>query len=366
MVRSAGNIGYGFIADFAAGGGELLTAAMSLWPKRRFVATDISTRCVSSLCRREPKWLSGRCDFLLSTSRERCRPLKAVEGKVSLVLLNPPFSYRGGKYWIATVGSRSVRCSLALAFVITSLKYLARRGKIVAVLPAGCLTSEKDRGAWRELNAVCETEVLDANGRHTFVGCYPNTVIVRFRLRPRVQPLPDNASNCKPPSPNAISVRVHRGSTQMHTVNGELASRSNVLVHSTELKAGSVELSDRRIDGGRLVLGPSVLLPRVGQPNKSKVALFAEDTPIVLSDCVIALKCNHIRAARKVKEIIVENWTLIEKRYGGTCAKYITVADLSEILRHLGLSVSLDPREAVGNSRLPSGRRARQSKNQCD
>src|SRR5688500_2052184 len=80
------------IADFAAGDGELLRAAGLKWPRAKIIASDIDEVTVRSLKKDFPRWAIGKCDFLNERSRQRCNPISSVKGKITLLLLNPPFS----------------------------------------------------------------------------------------------------------------------------------------------------------------------------------------------------------------------------------------------------------------------------------
>lgn len=335
-----------YIADFAAGDGQLLRAARVRWPKRRFVATDVCRNTVSLLRRREPAWIVGRCDFLKAQSRNRCRALNEVKGKVSLVLLNPPFSCRGGSRFPVLVNGDTVHCSLALAFVLNSVPFLASGGQIAAILPAGCLQSEKDRSAWEVLGKFGRTEIVATNGHRTFSGSFARTVVVCFtmcasddlqkkKLNPSSIPRLADVDN--------IIVRVHRGNVQMHSIGRAPSRQWLPLVHSTELEKSGVNLSRHRVDARySSIYSPAVLLPRVGQPNRSKILLYSDRHRIVLSDCVIALQCRTVSEARKVRSALQRNWSTMEQNYGGTCAKYITINALSQLLCSLGFQVTGD------------------------
>jgi hypothetical protein len=129
----------------------------------------------------------------------------------------------------------------------------------------------------------------------------------------------------------------------MHTVKPTSSAGSKVLIHSTELSEDGLDLSRRQInsqsDG---VCGPAVLLPRVGQPNKRKIVLYRGKSKVILSDCVIALKCRTYEEASKVRSTILDNWVAIERAYGGTCARYITLNSLTEFLEDNDFDVRLD------------------------
>ena len=169
------------VADFAAGYGELLLAVESLWPMATVVGTDIDGKAVRNLREMSDNWRIGVCDFLNPRSRQSSPLLRSLAGHTNLVVLNPPFSCRGGKRVSATVGDAKSKCSVGLAFVVNSIDYLAEGGELIAVLPQGSLTSEKDAQTWNLLNRIGDTEVLKTNGLRTFPRAAVRTAIVRFQ-----------------------------------------------------------------------------------------------------------------------------------------------------------------------------------------
>lgn len=330
------------IADFAAGDGELLRAARQRWTRSTFIATDINPASVSLIRRNEPYWLVGRCDFLSAISRARCRALAGVVGRVSLALLNPPFTCRGGSSWYTQLRGRELRSGLAMAFMITAIPYLSRGGEMIAVLPAGCLRNERDEQAWAFLREIGQVDVLAENGHDTFPGFSPRTVVVRFTNGPcaasAVSPTKSDGRIVMFPS---IPLEVVRGRVSMNTLNGDHPEVTRPLVHSTELEEGGVNLTRRTVDGAyRSVPGPSVLLPRVGRPSRLKIHTYKGRGSIVISDCVIALKCRTTAEAEVVRQTLLENWDEVERHYAGTGARHLTVRTLSRLLTGYGFTVS--------------------------
>src|SRR6266700_2152471 len=108
------------VVDFAAGNGNLLRAARARWPDCQVIATDTDERQVKALKRAEPSWRTGRCDFLNPRARRACRAIRGAIQAVSLVLLNPPFSCRGNRTYVVRNEANIIRCSKAMAFVLTS------------------------------------------------------------------------------------------------------------------------------------------------------------------------------------------------------------------------------------------------------
>jgi len=331
------------IADFAAGDGELLRAAQQKWPQAQLVATDLNCHIVSRLRAAHQRWRIGKADFLNPSSRERCQALSEIKGKVTLAILNPPFSCRGAKSWSITINGATIKCGLAMAFICTTVSYLASGSHILAVLPAGCLRSQKDQAAWEAVDAVCERHIIARNGHRAFKGCFPRTVLVHLRLRPEgtIGHRQGRVSKHLDHNDNAVAVHIVRGTVPMHSLNGESSRGMLPLVHSTDLLNGGVMLSRRKGDRTRRgITGPAVLIPRVGQPSKCKVCLYSGKGQVVLSDCVIGLKCKTLSDAKDLRHALLRRWQLVKEVYGGTCARYITLEGLRGLLSRLGFHAS--------------------------
>lgn len=329
------------VADFAAGPGELLFAAESLWPMASVVATDIDPLAVRKLRALSRGWRTGVCDFLNPRSRRSSSLLRSLMGHTDLVLLNPPFSSRGGKRIPATTGGVTTKCSLGLAFVVNAIDYLADGGELIAVLPEGSMTSERDSTTWNLLRGLGNVEVLKTNGFGTFAGAAVRTTVVRFQkvhnhTRTESSPvLQTSTVSCGPLRP---LVHIVRGTAAVSDVQ---RSQDNVdaipFVHSTHLQDFTISSHTyvRNLLRRRAV-GPMVLLPRVGQPKRSKVARCLDSKVFMLSDCVIALTCDSSKSADLLWKDLQSNWGLLEREYVGSGARYITTRRLSDLLLGLG------------------------------
>jgi type I restriction-modification system DNA methylase subunit len=169
------------VADMAAGEGSLLLEAARRWPTARIVATDIDRRTVSQLARMNRRnWKVGRCDFLGNRSRSASRILRKIEGNLNLLLMNPPFSCRGGSYRLVDTQDGPVRASLAMAFLLLGLRYLSSRGQAVAILPVGCLHNRKDELAWQYIRKRFAVRELARWDNNTFPGCAASSVLVKL------------------------------------------------------------------------------------------------------------------------------------------------------------------------------------------
>jgi hypothetical protein len=242
---------------------------------------------------------------------------------------------------------QDLRCSLAMAFLINAVPMLREGGQMVSVLPLGSLTSEKDRAAWGVLREIAHVDVVSRHDKKTFHGCYPRTALVRVILRARSVANEGEKHIVEPPhrpccEPKRLAGetmfyrRLTRGWVQMHTV----ASRDGKLVplvHSKDLTADYVRTGDRMTRSVRELRGPAVLMPRVGQPDRDNVCILKGNSVIALSDCVIALETKSLHDARQIHSLVRQNWPVLERTYGGTCARYVTLKDLESALGSLGV-----------------------------
>jgi len=353
MVDSAGVMlgAKDLVADFAAGSGELLIAAHERWPLAQIVATDISRDETKLLKRKGGNWEIGTCDFLDPKSRNHSQVLRRVLGKTSLVIINPPFSCRGGTRISASASGTWVKCSIGMAFVVNSVDYLATGGTLVAILPSGCLTSERDVKARELLRKLGVIEIVKHNGHRTFPEATVETVVIRF-LKGKKSEEPSEEINKNPDVDTDCTASIYlvRGNIQMNEIEFGKGNEGVILIHSTDLKEGEVSSGRKVINKrARLVAGPMVLLPRVGRAMKEKIVCYTEDETFALSDCVVAVMCHSKESAEKVWESLTKNWNLIEKSYTGSGAKYITINRIIGVLNRLGYVARFQGRKQKGS-----------------
>jgi hypothetical protein len=338
LLSHAGELPQGLIADFAAGGGELLLQAAKRWQTREILACDISHSAVARLSKQWPDWKVGRCDFYSARSRGTSRLLRFAKGDVALCVANPPFSYRGGKQWQVTSSTGTpIRCGPAMAFLLIAVEYLRPGGQLVSIIPANALRSSKDEAAIDLMHQLGSLRLLDSYPRGTFPNCTSRTVSIAFRRQAtsaRNEKLgTEQGGNVK------VEVELTRGTTPMHCVT-PLRKGSVPVVHTSELQNNSVQSPTYGVPRAqKVVTGPAVLVPRVGKPQSGKIALYTKDEPIVLSDCVFAIRCASGSDSLYVLNLLLSNWDHLSSAYHGTCAPYITINDLIVTLSEVGIRV---------------------------
>lgn len=315
------------IADFAAGHGELLRQAAQRWPNARIFANDLDPGAVRHLRRGRAHWVTSRSDFF--DADERTNVLGSHVGCIDLILLNPPFSCRGAAVRPVIFRDLTLRCSTALAFIVASLPFLSVAGELIAVVPRGSLRSDKDRASWSAIASVFDIDHLQDFGRVTFPGCAVTSSIVRVR-RPtqhRLRGL-DGAREI-----DVSPILVRRGSLPVHSATlGPRRKDALPFIHSTNLRNNRIEESLWAVSERSVVTGPATLLPRVGRPDCRKVAVLASGQSVVLSDCVFALCCDSDESAAALLRKLISRWAILSGAYGGTCAPYLTAAELRNVI----------------------------------
>lgn len=328
------------VADFSVGGGELLKTACEVWPDATYLATDISRSSIRSIERTHPDWLSYELDFLSYAGVVNSEmELSRFYNGISLILLNPPFSSRGFQRLAVQLDGKDLKASCGLAFVITALKFLRIDGQLLAILPSGTLTSEKDRQTWEHLNEHYNIRHIGTNGNSTFADCTPETVVLRFskRAKPKITPKAKGSASATTSTRRPVLVSVLRGNLQISNVSDHPGK--TLLIHSTNLKSNKILIDPHptRVASTRSFAGPAILIPRVGKPSREKIVLYTGSNKIALSDCVFAIRCSDKQAASAAYLKIIASWDLLKASYVGTCAKYLTLHRLIAFLESLNI-----------------------------
>ncbi|WP_175838593.1 class I SAM-dependent methyltransferase [Burkholderia anthina] len=331
------------VADFACGEGSLLLAAKRRWPNAGVLANDISRATISKVRKQRPEWQYSCADFLNPLSI-RSSALRHYHGKVDLVVINPPFSRRDRRTYPVELSGAHVSATVATAFLANCIRYLSFDGSLLAVLPDGCLVSRQDSMVWEELRRMFKIEVIRDNSRSAFARVRARTCLVR--LTRDVGELPQVFDDIV-----SDAVSVIRGSCQMHARQRSRALAAGALVHTTHLKGGAVLDSAERVEG-KSIQGPALLFPRVGLVTPDKLCILEGGRRIVLSDCVLAVRCRSVSAARAMRTRILDAWPAFAASFRGTGAPYITVERASNVLSRILTGSTFERRSPISTAEL--------------
>lgn len=323
----------GLVADFAMGDGALLRAAETRWPKAQLFGSDINASAAASAGDLGDRIRFQVVDFLEDPTEGD--GLMDLEGRCDVVLLNPPFTCRGNSRHAVMLDDARFEGSKALVFVARALRFLATGGELLAILPASCLTSQRDANLYAALQADYSISQVGEIQRNAFAGCSVCVALVRIRKR-SVKAKPVRRRPSAPPVVmKTYGAQLMRGNTPMHRTS--LTPIGLPIIHTVDLRNEASAGRHWTTYSRRIVQGPVVLLPRVGRPDLSKiVGVNVEQT--VLSDCVIAIKTTPAGHEQELLRLLRSNWVDLRGIYGGSCAPYITLDDLAHFLMRFGIS----------------------------
>ncbi|OFX20374.1 MAG: hypothetical protein A2041_00645 [Bacteroidetes bacterium GWA2_31_9b] len=312
------------IADFCVGNGSLLIAAKKKFRNAKFFGSDISRSEIKELKKNYPKWNLSLCDFTNSKSRNSSSILKNKIGGFDLIVLNPPFSCRGGSVAVVEFEGIRYNVSTSMLFIVESLKYLSQKGILLAILPISVAYSQKDRLIWNKLVSDYNLSILEQPIVNQFKNCSPSVMLVSINS----ERLTSNTNNQNTLNHGITDISLFRGKISMHTLNGS-ATKGRLFIHSTNLKKNRLEnLGYKIINSLSEVKGPAILLPRVGNPSTQKLAIIGSKDVYVLSDCIIAITTKSDKEAKDLMNRILNDWDNFKELYKGTGAKYITLERL--------------------------------------
>lgn len=336
--------GSSVVLDPAMGAGALLAAVDAVAPASRLYGLDVDPEIVAHVATTQHRWVVDCCDFLVPESLASTGFMASGHSEVTGVVLNPPFSCRGGRTVTVPVHEREdpTKCSVAMAFVLTAVGLLGPGGVVAALLPLGALTSAKDEHARWVLGEMGSLETLCRYDRNTFADRFASTALVRYVKREAgpaaksrsVRGLQSAGAPQQLSSP--VDVGVTRGWVQMHT-RGTRKGPFRWLIHTTDLRGlGTRQL--RKVRSTRACAGPMVLLPRVGNVSQEQVVVVRRHEyggAVALSDCIFGIKCVDDAAAEALRACFLDNWSDLRSLYGGSCAEYLRRQQLSEYVASL-------------------------------
>lgn len=347
----------GIAIDPTAGSGALLES-LERGGHRRLnpVAIDSDPLVASRLRAAHPNWTVSTANALTPRSRGASHAWRLSKSVgVEVVLLNPPFSYRGGPSVRTALGSFTGRLSPAAQFVAMALTELRPRFGVIAILPNGVVNGQKYQRFWEEVRTHYEVSLVRELDNSSFPGVRARCSLLTITTPAFSKRVPD-----REPPPSAQKrvkvklageargasvdttcrcIEVIRGRVPRHHPHS-VATDAAPYLHTTHVREYQVTSTIDRAPRRLATYGPLVLLPRVGYPG-GKIAVV--DLPsVVLSDCLIALRPLG-GAADKLAHHIREGLANLETMYNGTGAPYITLSQLERFLVSSGLHPIIVP-----------------------
>lgn len=320
--------------DFCVGDGGLLKAAEQRFPDIECSGIDISDEVVDNLAARQPLWHLGKCDF---RDAEALAKIPFLRGKkFDLIVLNPPFTCRGSTIIKVLIGDDEYHMSTAMSFLVGALPYLSENGGIYAILPVGCVYSQKDRKCWKYLQENYHASVLSEVQKAYFNHkCTPNIVLVYLGRKPYPQVKEQTA---KLEAQTKVKLQgISRGRFSVCEMKKVKVGKKRLpYIHTTNMRNGElVDVAFTKEGIKEAVKGYGVLIPRVCNPNLEKVVVY-DGREAILSDCVILLHTRTKKEAVQLKKYLMKNWGDFKKNYVGTGARYVTIERLKDYFHYQG------------------------------
>lgn len=325
--------------DFCVGDGDLLKAVTRRYNNVTLYGIDISDDALNKLKIERPDWQLSQCDFRDDEWLQQVPFLK--DAAFDLIVLNPPFTCKGSVTEHFTFEGLDFKVSTAMHFVMRALRYLNQEGGLYAIVPISCVYSEKDRKAWDYLKLHYNACVLDEPERVSFrkkkgkiigqkVNCSPKIAIIyagHYVVKGQAATMITGFSSLP-------VTAVIRGSVRMQGLTYSHGPESIKLIHTTNMQNGSLVHLKSVVPGlVARVDGFGVVIPRVCNPNPSKIVLLDGSESYVLSDCVIVLRSASKHDAVSVRQYILNNWSSFVSIYKGTGAQYTTLARVKDLFK---------------------------------
>lgn len=312
--------------DFCVGDGGLLKAAELKYKNIECFGIDISDEVVNGLADRQPLWHLRQCDFRDAEALDKIPFMKGK--KFDLIVLNPPFTCRGSCINKVYIGKVEYHVSTAMSFLVGALQYLSDNGAIYAILPTGCVSSQKDRKCWEYMKNEYHACALSQIQKAYFnKKCTPNIVFVYLGKKP--YPILGNLEGVNADFSNIQVQRISRGRLSVYEMKHVKTGKKQVpFIHTTNMRKGELVNVGYTWHGVKeSVKGNGLLIPRVCNPNVEKLVVY-DGREAILSDCVVLLHTRTKKEAVQLKRHLVKNWEEFKKNYVGTGAQYVTMERL--------------------------------------
>lgn len=333
------------IFDPTMGAGALLNAAVeqSRAGQLAVMGCDIDKRAVSQVRTVRPDWEVDRADIFSEGSRRQSRVWRAAKRTgVDAVMMNPPFSFRGGHRKVVSFLGENFSLTPAVAALAIVLNEVKASQGVGAILPAGSLRTETNAVFWEALERVYELKVSQELPRGSFPDAKASSLLLTVKERRKAASRLKGLRHAEPSghghyrSQACACVEVIRGRVQT-SKKIEPGRDSVPFIHTTSLRNGVAHQGEIRRPALLATEGPMILLPRVGRFSYEKIVIV-DARPFVLSDCVIALRTADSHSLETLHSALLDPAFGLEDEYGGTGAPYITMKLLISKLAKAGFA----------------------------
>lgn len=325
------------IMDPAVGDGSLLRAASERWPTAQVVGLDVDRNQLERTRADNREWSLGRVDMFSPRSRAASALWRSAGLGLDLVLLNPPFSYRGGRSRRVTYEGDTFALTPASAFVALALTRLGPGGELLALLPAGVRSLERDAAFWSSVGEAREVETVAEYASTAFSGTRTRSILVA--IRPRTAGRPAEVFDL-PVHPRAC-VELVRGRVPVHRLSETKGSATtSPFLHTRDLEA-LVGVAETGVQAPSSLAtgGPFLTLPRVGRVRAAHVKVVTSPDAVVLSDCVFAMRAETGEVLTLLQAALLADLQVLQDMYVGGCAPYLTIRRLNHFLSLRGYCV---------------------------
>jgi len=326
--------------DTTCGMGNLLHAARDVFGVTKCIGIDKDRVIISKLRKSNPDWVLSTADLMLPKSYNRAKVVSQID-VCDLLTLNPPFSQSNKKFVMVSYEGISLKCSVAMAYILKSLELFNPQLGALIITPESLMFSHLDAFARLQIEKKFTSTTLLELDESSFSGTRARTIVIK--LEPRKVPF--KFSESPPIILNSyISTQVIRGSLPVHELACSL--RGHSFVHTTNFATifrgkdfSSLKKTEQCRKG--IVKGWLILLPRVGIFHKEYLKSTFFSKPIQLSDCVIALKFESRLLAQEAEKRMKKDLSSLSLLYRGTGARYITVTRIKSWLLDRGIIGSI-------------------------
>lgn len=321
----------GRVVDPSCGMGALLHAAERVLNSPKCIGIDVDRSAIESLRAANPHWELSVANILNSKRVNQTRAGKAAACS-EMVLLNPPFSQEGRKFFTHRLSDRSeIRVSRAMKFLLQSISIFANANLFFAIVPESLLFSELDSRARKFIDLNFTTRVIGILKSTSFRGARVNTAAVELQRGSRCMDLQTQKIK------HFTKIVLERGSMPLHLA--EQVDGGVPLLHTTDIASLTEGFLPcfQTLGGAQGNLGWAIFLPRVGLPKRTSIKPTFVSCPLRLSDCVLGIWFSDSESASKTAALMLEQWDSFLNNYRGSCARYTTVSRIADWLSLNGI-----------------------------